>query len=100
LRMALPVADTDVVVDRVTGDMIPGIGLADVAAALADHDGEFAFPVQIVGDFGPDYPRVVRDLRTPDAKEDRRKLSDRALHAECHRLVVMVEVVAHGADDL
>ncbi len=80
--------------------MIPGVGLADVAATLADDDGELALPVEIVGDLGPDHRRVVRDLRAPDPQEDRRKLGDLALHAERHRLVVVVEIVAHRADDL
>jgi len=80
--------------------VIPGVGLADVTAALADDDGKLALPVEIVRDLRPDHRRVVRDLGAPDPEEDRRKLRDLALHAERHRLVVVVEIIAHGADDL
>ena len=97
--MPLPVAHADVVVDRVAGDMVPGLGLADVATGLADHDGEFAFPIQIVGHLWPDHWCVVGDLRAPDPQKDRRKLGDLALHPERHRFLMMVEIITHRADD-
>ncbi|MEH2587544.1 hypothetical protein V1273_001383 [Bradyrhizobium sp. AZCC 1721] len=72
----------------------------NVAAGLADDDGEFALPIQMRRHLRPDHRRVVADLGTPHPQEDRRKRRDLTLHAVGHRLLMMVEIVADSADDL
>ena len=100
LRMLLIVADRAVVENRVAGDVVERVSLRDVAAALADDDREFAFPIEIIRHFRTHDGVAVRNRRAPDAQEYRRKLRDFALHPMGDRLLVMVHVIAHDANDL
>jgi len=73
----LPVAHADVVGDRVTGDDRARVGRTDATAALADHDGELAFIVDLLR-FG----RTVHDVEGPAGRgrllvEDHRDGRDR-----------------------
>jgi len=71
-----------------------------MAAGLADNDRKFALPIQMRRYFGADDRRVMPDLRAPHPQEDRRKRRELALHAVGDRLLVVVEIIAHGANDL
>ena len=52
-------AVADVVDDRVAGDAAHRLVLVDVPAAAADHDGQLAFPVDLVGRDPGDHDRVA-----------------------------------------
>ena len=72
----------------------------DVAARLADDHRELAFPVQGVGHPREDHGLLAAHLRPPHAQEDRWQFRQLALHACGDDLLVVVQVVAHRADDL
>jgi hypothetical protein len=59
----------DVVTDAIAGDVFDGVFLLDIARALADHDRDFDFPVEL--------GRVLRDhhvvVRPDDAVRRLRK---------------------------
>ena len=50
----LPFALAVVVVEAVAGDVIHGVGLADIGGFFADDDGEFDFPIALAGVFRDD----------------------------------------------
>jgi hypothetical protein len=54
-RVVLVVADRAVVEARIARDMVPDIGLGDVAAGLADDDGKLALVVELVARGGADH---------------------------------------------
>lgn len=93
--MSLPVTHADVVVDRIAGNVRPGVALGDVAPGLSDHNCELALPIDLVRDLRPDHRLVVANLGAPDAQEDRWKFG-----CGYRRPIVPVAVVAQDADDL
>src|SRR5262245_42795771 len=100
LGMELPLANADIVVAGVAGDMGEGVLLGDVPAALADDHGQLGLPVELVRDLGAHDRLAVPYLRAPHAQKDGRELAQLALESGCQHLLVVVHVVPHQADDL
>ena len=75
--------------------MRQGIGFLDAPTALADHDGHFAFVVELVGFQGFEQRRQVADLARGEAREERGLFRERATGFSD-----VIQVVQAHADDL
>lgn len=90
----LPLAFAVVVVERVAGNVIESVGLADVAGSFSDDDGEFDFPIGFDGPSGDD-ERIVRACERGGGFEE----EDGFLGDLCSGLLGVVGVVQPDADD-
>src|SRR5581483_10070016 len=80
--------------DRVAGDVVERAFDRNMAAALADHHGELALVIEMVGELGADHLALVADQRVGETDEHARLLGQLAAHFGGVRLVVHA-----GAED-
>src|SRR4029077_5750364 len=69
MRVPLKIAKAALVVTGVSCDVVPGILAGDVAAWLADDDGEFALEIEIFRDTRPDDVAKMPGLAVGEAAE-------------------------------
>jgi hypothetical protein len=69
MRVPLKIANAALVVTGVSCDVVPGILAGDVAAWLADDDGEFALEIEIFRDTRPDDVAKMPGLAVGEAAE-------------------------------
>src|SRR5438874_79134 len=87
--MKLPVADREIVAVAEAGNVRHRIGGSDVAAALADHEAQFAFPIERLADFRQMHRRAgTRDARRHLREDDG---AFRDLGVRLRRVVAVVQ---------
>jgi hypothetical protein len=93
--VALPVLNASLVVAGVTCDVLERAACRNVAACLADHDGEFVLIVKVVADLRLHQRLLMSDLAASKARKQRRLFGDGP--ADLGNVIAVVE---SDADDL
>jgi hypothetical protein len=100
LGVELPVPHAALVDDGVAGDVAQGVGLGDVATALADDDAQLALIVELLGHGGRLQRRVVAGEGVDPAREQGRLLGQLLHPPGADHLGVVFDIVERQAPQM